>query len=232
MDQKLIWDYFQDEGCENFSRSMPRLQFLVNQAEKLFNNHSNIVPTVLNIGVGNGYLENSCLTKGWNTYALDLSEVAIKKIEKNGGQGKVGLIEDIPYEDDTFDVVFCSEVLEHLLDEQLAMGLKEINRILVKGGYLIGTVPFNENLRLSQVVCPHCGKLFHNKGHHQSFDIDRLAAKLSMSLEIEKIKVIYFLNWKNLNWKGKLMSIIKKALSVLGLHGNNENIFFVMQKVS
>ncbi|HAC66275.1 MAG TPA: hypothetical protein DCF68_22755 [Cyanothece sp. UBA12306] len=234
MSQQLIWDYFQDEGCESFSGSIPRLKFLLNQAEKLVNNHSNSVPTVLNIGVGNGWLEKNCLSKGWNTYSLDPSEVAIKKIEENGGQGKVGMIENIPYDYETFDVIFCSEVLEHLKDEQLDLGLKEINRVLVKGGYLMGTVPFNENLQSNQVVCPDCGKLFHRWGHHQSFNIHSLTSKLSINtnLQIERIKAIYFFSWLSLNWKGKLMSLIKKTLSILGVHGNNENILFIVRKLA
>jgi hypothetical protein len=110
------------------------------------------------------------------------------------------------------------------------MGLKEINRVLLDGGYLIGTVPFNENLLSSQVVCPDCGKLFHKWGHHQSFDLKRLVSRLSINLQIEKIKVIYFVDWSSLNWKGVLLAIPKKILSIFGVHGSNENIFFMARK--
>ncbi|MGK7887260.1 MAG: class I SAM-dependent methyltransferase [Crocosphaera sp.] len=230
MNQKLIWDYFQDEGSESFSGSIPRLRFLVNHAQKIITDSKSKDINVLNIGVGNGSLENFCQQKGWDTYSLDPSEVAIKKLAANGGKGKTGIIEKIPYDDNTFDIVFCSEVLEHLLDEQLDIGLKEINRVLVKGGYLVGTVPFNENLLANKVVCPNCGNRFHKWGHHQSFDVERLQSIFSLNFKTETIKVIYFVSWSSLNWKGKLVSIIKKILSIFGLHGSNENIFFATRK--
>lgn len=52
----------------------------------------------------------------------------------------VGDITDIPEEDESFDVVLCSEVLEHLPNPVEA--LKEFQRLLKKGGKLILTAPF------------------------------------------------------------------------------------------
>lgn len=45
-----------------------------------------------------------------------------------------------PFADDTFDVVLCMEVIEHLLHDPMAM-LFEINRILKPGGFLLLTTP-------------------------------------------------------------------------------------------
>lgn len=47
---------------------------------------------------------------------------------------------NIPFEDDHFDVVICTEVLEHAINP-VAL-LLEINRVLVSGGKLFLTVPF------------------------------------------------------------------------------------------
>ena len=49
-------------------------------------------------------------------------------------------ITDIPVEDQSFDVIVCTEVLEHLPDPILA--LKEFHRILSIDGQLILTAPF------------------------------------------------------------------------------------------
>jgi len=43
--------------------------------------------------------------------------------------------------DESFDVVICTEVLEHSLNPFLAV--TELHRILREGGYLLVTTPFN-----------------------------------------------------------------------------------------
>lgn len=49
-------------------------------------------------------------------------------------------ITDIPMEDASFDAVMCNEVLEHVPDPVAA--IRELNRVLKKGGYLLLTAPF------------------------------------------------------------------------------------------
>ena len=46
---------------------------------------------------------------------------------------------ELPFADDTFDKVICSEVLEHIPDYQIA--LAEIERVLKPGGLLCASVP-------------------------------------------------------------------------------------------
>ena len=52
----------------------------------------------------------------------------------------VGDIVDIPEPDGSFDVILCTEVLEHLPDPQMA--IREFSRLLTSGGKLILTAPF------------------------------------------------------------------------------------------
>ncbi len=49
-------------------------------------------------------------------------------------------IHKIPFQENTFDAVFCNHVLEHVRDDISAM--KEINRVLKPGGFAILQVPF------------------------------------------------------------------------------------------
>jgi len=56
---------------------------------------------------------------------------------------KLDIISDItaiPVENGAFDAVMCTEVLEHVPDPVAA--LKELNRVLKPGGYLLITAPF------------------------------------------------------------------------------------------
>ena len=228
MNQDKMWDYYQTEGLDNFAPAAPRLSFLFRRARREARRASG--PRVLNIGVGSGWLERRCLEEGWETYSLDPSEAAVRKLEGSGVRGTVGRIEDIPHEDDFFDIVFCSEVLEHLPPPQARRAVREVARVLKTSGVLLGTVPFNEDLSRERVVCPSCGDVFHRKGHFQSFDLDGLRAVFPDDLKVESAAVTYFYDWRSLNWKGKLIALAKQGLIRLGAHGVNENIFFVARK--
>jgi SAM-dependent methyltransferase len=227
MNQDKVWDYFQTEGLEKFSLSVPRLNFLLNQAIRIAGRRS---IKVLNIGVGDGWLETKCVAQGWDVYALDPIATAIAKVDSAGAKGKVGHIEAIPFENDFFDIVFCSEIIEHLSPEQIQQGLNEVSRVLKRNSVLLGTVPFNENLFEGRVVCPDCGSVFHRIGHQQTFDLKSLPAVFPEPLKVETVKTEYFCDWPTLNWKGKLIAFVKKALLVAGVHGANENIFFAARK--
>jgi len=227
MNQDKVWDYFQTEGLEKFSLSVPRLNFLLNQARKIARARK---MRVLNIGVGDGWLEKKCSAYGWDTHALDPIEAAIARVESAGVKGKVGHIETIPFADDFFDIVFCSEIIEHLSREQIQQGLSEVRRVLKPNGVLLGTVPFNENLFEGRVVCPDCGSVFHRIGHQQTFDTTTLPEVFPNSLKLEIVRTEYFCDWPTLNWKGKAIAMVKKALLLAGVHGANENIYFAARK--
>lgn len=54
-------------------------------------------------------------------------------------------IHDIPFEADTFDVIFCNHVLEHVRDDHRAM--TEMLRVLKPGGWAILQIPIFHPLR-------------------------------------------------------------------------------------
>ncbi|MEF7563790.1 methyltransferase domain-containing protein [Bacillus infantis] len=56
-------------------------------------------------------------------------------------------IRAIPYPEGSFDVILCSHVLEHILEDQAAMD--EIYRVLKPGGWSILQVPISLNLKKS-----------------------------------------------------------------------------------
>ncbi len=49
-------------------------------------------------------------------------------------------IHEIPFEDNSIDIIFCNHVLEHVDDDKKALG--EIKRVLKPGGWAILQVPF------------------------------------------------------------------------------------------
>ena len=131
---------------------------------------------VLDVGAGSGALINLIP----NSVGLDL-------VPKNPRIIK-GDISNMPFEDKSFNTIFATEILEHLDDETLNKSLNEIYRVLYRG-YLIITVPYNEDMRQNMVACLKCGAKFHRWGHMQVFDEKRMRDMLERKgFEIVKIK--------------------------------------------
>ena len=108
---------------------------------ELFINYFNIIDkreSVLDYGSGDGPYKKM-LKAYFNSYVSADYEITNLKHSKRPDV----IIDDnqhVNVENNSFSCVVLSEVLEHLYEPQLA--LKEMRRILVPGGYIIGTVPF------------------------------------------------------------------------------------------
>ena len=86
---------------------------------------------LLNIACGGRY------HKDWTNIDFDADSNLVKKVNILGG---------LPFEKDTFDVIYNSHFLEHLSPSQAKFVLKEARRLLKEGGILRIVVPDLENL--------------------------------------------------------------------------------------
>ena len=77
-------------------------------------------------------------------------------------------IMNIPYKDDSFDVILCSHVLEHVADDQKAM--RELFRVLMPGGWAILQSPVdrqrNETFEDPNVTSPQDRLRFFGQSDH------------------------------------------------------------------
>jgi SAM-dependent methyltransferase len=173
-DQDSIWEYFQAIGMEVFSAAEPRYAALVRTAVRRMRGRSG---RALNIGAGSGGVERRLLALGWEVATLDLTAVAVERLRALGVDARQGRAEAMPFADGCFDVVIASEVLEHISSSERSQSISEVARILRPGGWFIGTVPYRENLRDNEAVCPACGHVFHRWGHADSFDKRKTRAR-------------------------------------------------------
>ena len=93
---------------------------------------------ILDIGCNTGEL-TKVIAKNNKVIGMELSEGAVKLGKNKGLDIRVGNIYKIPFKDNTFDVVYISEVIEHLLETDRA--LTEVHRVLKPQGRLILTTP-------------------------------------------------------------------------------------------
>ena len=96
---------------------------------------------ILDVGCGEGFTLHRLKENhiGKELEGIEYLDTAIKLGKEHFPDIKIrkGTIYDLPYKDNSFDVVLCTEVLEHLEDPEKA--LKELKR--VSSNFVVLTVP-------------------------------------------------------------------------------------------
>lgn len=91
----------------------------------------------LEIGAGSGWQTNIFHSAGFNTFAIDILDSNYHLFQEYPVILYDGLT--LPFEDDSFDYVYSSNVLEHV--RELPVLLKEIHRVCKPQGCIIHFVP-------------------------------------------------------------------------------------------
>ncbi|MEW6102531.1 MAG: class I SAM-dependent methyltransferase [bacterium] len=148
---------------------------------------------ILELGSGYGGFIVATRERGFDAYGLepdkDCYEISLKLLKLNGFPEDIitlGKGENIPYSDESFDVIYSTQVLEHVQDPKKV--LKEAIRVIKKGGYL-------------QFVIPNYASFY--EGHYGIFWIPylpKVVAKLYVRLYGRNYSLIERLNFINLGW--------------------------------
>jgi ubiquinone/menaquinone biosynthesis C-methylase UbiE len=130
-------------------------------------------PKILEIGCGNGYTAAK-INKAFNVeltgidFCKDLIKIARKRGLKNT-EFKAGNVLQIPFPDETFEIIFTERCLINLESwEKQKRALSEIHRVLKNGGVYIMIEAFTDGLRdlnaaRSALGLEPIGQPFHNK---------------------------------------------------------------------
>jgi hypothetical protein len=140
--------------------------------------------SILEIGARDGYITKRLADRYHRVIALDLQRPSLTVPNVTCVQGDV---RSLQWANDAFDVVLCSEVLEHISPNDLATACNELARV-TKRHLLIG-VPFEQDIRLARTVCGNCGAVNGPYGHVNRFDERRLRSLFDSLRELAHEKV-------------------------------------------
>lgn len=126
------------------------------------------VKSVLDVGCWRGDFLNS-LPDTFEKTGVDICEEPLKNVK---AKTVACSIEALPFENKSFDLVTCFEVLEHLPYPIFAKSVCEIER--VSKTFIAVSVPNRQMLKQAYVKCSHCGCLFNPDYHVRAFDEARL----------------------------------------------------------
>ena len=144
----------QTDNYKKHTHKNPIQRFLL---ANFFRNLVNItkaktVDSILDVGCGEGFTLNRLNEHGIGKRleGLDYSKDAIALGKKTYPDIKItqGSIYKLPYQNNSFDLVLCTEVLEHLQNPEQA--LKELVRVSKK--YLVISVPNEPFFMLAQLI--------------------------------------------------------------------------------
>ena len=95
---------------------------------------------ILDIGCGIGYFSKLLSDRGAEIWGIDIDPESVNICCSTiGNNFQVGNAESLNFKKNTFNKILCSEVLEHVKNDQKS--LKEMFRVIRPGGTLVVTVP-------------------------------------------------------------------------------------------
>jgi len=105
---------------------------------------------ILDAGSGEGFFLSQIKAK--EKYGIEISEIRVKRSIKHSPNLSViiGDAKELPFEDNVFDVIVCSEVLEHVDNYQEA--LFEFKRCLKPSGILVISFPNERTVAMGRLL--------------------------------------------------------------------------------
>ena len=101
--------------------------------------------SILDVGCGVGYFTALLSEAGGDVCGVDVDPSSISvATQMIGNKFVIGSAEWLPFQDNSFDKILCSEVLEHIVDDNRAVS--EIRRVAKPGAVIVLTVPSPEGL--------------------------------------------------------------------------------------
>lgn len=128
------------------------------------------VKSILDLGCGNGIITNY-LADYFDITGADRSAAALEMVRTKKMQCNCN---ELPFDDNSFDLVLSSEMLEHLESKVLMETISEIKRVSRK--YILISVPNSEHVDRDLIQCPNCKHIYNLNYHMQSIGIETLKA--------------------------------------------------------
>ena len=128
---------------------------------------------IIELGCGEGFISEYLLKNGYNVLSTDISEYVLAKLKSRVPEAsvrKLDLNQMLPFNDGSFDIIIADLCLHYFSSDETFRILKELKRVLSKGGHLLSRVNSERDLNHGAGKGIEIEKGFYNqKGHYKRF---------------------------------------------------------------
>jgi ubiquinone/menaquinone biosynthesis C-methylase UbiE len=146
---------------------------------------------VLDLGCGDGRFCAELAAAGAEPVGADVAEGALRRARTRVPDARFELVDPhgpLPFADCEFDVVWSSEVIEHVADT--ARWLSELRRVLRPAGRLLLTTPAHGRLTAARIALRGFERGFDPRGEHLRFYTRRSLRELLDDFGFDAVQII------------------------------------------
>lgn len=215
------------------------LKYITNSRSVFFDiakNHIKKDSIVLDIGAGEGAFAKHCERKDF--YLYDGNPESITTLKEEYENCFLGTLPILPFEKNTFDLIHCSHVVEHLEPQIFYDTLKEMDRCLKSNGYLVISAPlmwaqFYDDLSHLKPYNPSLYLKYLTKNTNKNYTRDKISASYKLiELQYRYTEICYtelFTNIKS-NIFAKIICKLINLIYRLGIRRYQKNGYTIVLK--
>jgi SAM-dependent methyltransferase len=145
---------------------------------------------VLDLGCGDGPFVPALVDARARVTGADVAEGALERARRRAPGARYVRVEahgPLPFDEGSFDLVWASEVIEHVADTERFIG--EVRRVLRPGGTLALTTPYHGRVQAAAIALARFEKHFDPRGQHLRFYTRRSLRELLEQMGFEEVRV-------------------------------------------
>lgn len=188
----------------------------------------------LDLGAAYGFYASVLKEQGHDVYCIEWAEDAYRELARRLGRDKSfrqSVSEVFPLGDESLDLVYAFDLIEHISDQTIGRMLHECERVLRPGGVLIISTPNGGPaarlfFRILGGLVPRINRLLYGPDHVNLFTAPRLRRLLEQSMPRCTLRQLVYANFMFGGFP--IASVVDRVL--LRHFGASANLVAIMEK--
>jgi ubiquinone/menaquinone biosynthesis C-methylase UbiE len=218
--------HFYEEPSEGVTEATCSEESVINTVTRMLSDYAAHYDNLLDVGCGaNLTYDLSAVERGVKLVGVDFAYNFLRLAPRNDRISLVQAdVEQLPFADQSFDAAVCSEVAEHVPDDNAVVS--EIARVLRPNGLLFLTVPNlgSAHYLINRLKRRDIALNFHDNGHLREYTKATATRLVTPHFAVERYYSVHF------GWSGLLGSPIDASIAFAPVRRFSKSIAMVARK--